>query len=88
MDVFVKHHYLHFQKKIIDRWVVQCGSCTFTPKINKTLEDVIELVSCARNQWGSNWTKSWFYVKVEDGEDARGLVRCRLSSTICSLDTR
>jgi hypothetical protein len=53
-EVFAKNYYLHWQKRKIGGLIAQFGSCTFTPRTEKTLAEVIEIVPCAKNKWG-NW---------------------------------
>jgi hypothetical protein len=71
-EVFAKYYCLHWQKRMIGNKVAQFGSCTFTPKTDKTSMEVIELVPCARNKWG-NWYEFWFYVAEGTVEDHLGL---------------
>ena len=47
--------------------VAQFETYTFTPRIGKTLGEVVEIVSCTKNKWG-NWWDFWFYVALEDTE--------------------
>jgi hypothetical protein len=49
--------------------VIQFWSRTFTPNTGKTGGQVLELVPCAKNKWGS-FFKSQFY--VDYGEGATG----------------
>jgi hypothetical protein len=72
VEVFVKYHCLHWQKRMIGNKIAQFGSCTFTPKTGKTSMEVVELVPCARNKWG-NWWEFWFYVAEGTVEDHPGL---------------
>jgi hypothetical protein len=67
VEVFAKHYYMHLQKRKIGDKIAQFGSCTFTPRTGKTLAEVIEIVSCAKNKWG-NWWEFWFYVASGDVE--------------------
>jgi hypothetical protein len=67
IEVFVKHYYLHWQKRTIGNTVVQLRTCTFTPKTGKTSGKVIELVSCAKTRW-INFTDFWFYVEMGEVE--------------------
>jgi hypothetical protein len=55
VEVFVKYYCLHWQKRRIRNKIAQFGSCTFTPKTDKTSMEVVELVPCARNKWGNWW---------------------------------
>jgi hypothetical protein len=57
VEIFTKHYCLSWQKKIIDGRIIQFGSCMFTPKIGNTSTAIIELMSCAKNRRGRNWTK-------------------------------
>jgi hypothetical protein len=72
VEVFAKHYCLHWQKRKIGNKIAQFGSCTFTPKTDKTSMEVVELVPCARNKWG-NWWEFWFYVAEGTVEDHPGL---------------
>jgi hypothetical protein len=72
VEVFAKHYCLHWQKKKIGHKIAQFGSCTFTPRTEKTSIEVVELVPCARNKWG-NWWDFWFYVSEGEVEDHPGL---------------
>jgi hypothetical protein len=60
------------QKRKIGDEIAQFGSCTFTPKTDKTLMEVVELVPCALNKWG-NWWDFWFYISEGTVEDHPGL---------------
>jgi hypothetical protein len=53
-------------------WKDYFGSCTFTPRTEKTSGEVVELVPCAKNKWG-NWWDFWFYVTLKDAEGVSGL---------------
>jgi hypothetical protein len=66
VEVFVKHYYLHWQKRGLGGLVDRFGSCTFTSKTDKMKDKVLELIPCTKNKWG--WTESWFYVCCSDGE--------------------
>jgi hypothetical protein len=79
VEVFVKHYCLHWQKRKIGNKIAQFGSCTFTPKTEKTSMEVVELVPCAHNKWG-NWWDFWFYVSEGEVEDHPGL----LVAVMCS----
>jgi hypothetical protein len=70
--VFAKQYCLHWQKRKIGQKIAQFGSCTFTPKSEKTSMEVVELVPYARNKWG-NWWDYWFYVSEAEVEDHPGL---------------
>jgi hypothetical protein len=72
VEVFAKHYCLHWQKRKIRHKIAQFGSCTFTPRTGKTSMEVVELVPCARNNWG-NWWDFWFYVSEGEVEDHLGL---------------
>jgi hypothetical protein len=72
VEVFAKQYSLHWQKRKIGHKIAQFGSCTFTPKFGKTSMEVVELVPCARNNWG-NWWDFWFYVSEGEVEDHPGL---------------
>jgi hypothetical protein len=54
--------------------VTQFGSYTFTPKTGKTSGEVLELVPCMKNKWGS-CTNSWLYVKFAKGGCGSSLVQ-------------
>jgi hypothetical protein len=78
VEVFAKHYCLHWHKRKIGHKIAQFGSCTFTPKTDKTSMEVMELVPCARNKWG-NWWEFWFYVSegtVEDHPELPMAVMC------------
>jgi hypothetical protein len=79
VEVFAKQYCLHWQKRKIGQKIAQFGSCTFTPKSEKTSMEVVELVPCARNKWG-NWWDYWFYVSEAEVEDHQGLP----ASIMCS----
>ena len=53
VEVFAKNYYLHLQKRKIGDKIAQFGSCTVTPRIGKTLAEVIKIVPCAKNKWGA-----------------------------------
>jgi hypothetical protein len=72
MRLEMRNYCLHWQKRKIGDEIAQFGSCTFTPKTDKTLMEVVELVPCARNKWG-NWWDFWFYVSEGTVEDHPGL---------------
>jgi hypothetical protein len=72
VEVFTKNYCLHWQKKKIAGLIAQFGSCTFTPRTGKTLTEVVEIVSCAKNKWG-NWLDFWFCVAPEDIEGVPGM---------------
>jgi hypothetical protein len=72
MEVFAKHYCLHWQKRKIGHEIAQFGSCTFTPKTDKTSMEVVELVPYVCNKW-SNWWELWFYVSEGTVEDHPGL---------------
>jgi hypothetical protein len=72
VEVFAKNYCLHWQKRKTGDEIAQFGSCTFTPRIGKTSEEVMEIVPCARNKWG-NWWDFWFYVFGGEIEDLPGL---------------
>jgi hypothetical protein len=55
VEVFAKHYCLHWQKRKIGHKIAKFGSCTFTPRTEKTSMEVVELVHCARNKWGNCW---------------------------------
>jgi hypothetical protein len=67
VEVFAKNYYLHWQKRKIGDKIAQFGSCTFTPRTEKTSAEVIEIVPCAKNKWGHLW-EFWFYVAPGDVE--------------------
>lgn len=52
VEVFAKNYCLHWQKKVIGGKIAQFGTCTFTPRTGKTSGEAVELVSCAKNEWG------------------------------------
>jgi hypothetical protein len=79
VEVFVKYYCLHWQKRMIGNDVAQFGSCTFTPKTDKTSMEVVELVPCARNKWG-NWHEFWFYVAEGTVKDHPGLPMAEMCS--------
>jgi hypothetical protein len=72
VEVFAKNYCLHWQKRKVGNKIAQFGSCTFTPRTDKTSVEVVELVPCARNKWG-NWYDYWFYVAGGEVEDLPGL---------------
>lgn len=53
VEVFAKNYCLHLKKKVSSGKIVQFGTCTFTPRTWKTSGKVVELVSCAKNKWGT-----------------------------------
>jgi hypothetical protein len=71
VEVFAKHYCLHWQKRKIGHKIAQFGSCTFTPRTEKTSIEVVELVPCARNKWG-NWWDFWFYVSKAKSKTTQG----------------
>jgi hypothetical protein len=72
VEVFAKNYCLHWQKRKIGNKIAQFGSCTFTPRTEKTSTEVVEIVPCTRNKWG-NWWDYWFYVSGGEVEDLPGL---------------
>jgi hypothetical protein len=72
VEVFAKNYCLHWQKRKIGNKIAQFGSCAFTPRTGKTSAEVVEIVPCARNKWGS-WWDFWFYVAPGDVEDLPSL---------------
>jgi hypothetical protein len=72
VEVFAKNYCLHWQKRKIGNTIAQFGSCTFTPRTEKTSAEVVGLVPCARNKVG-NWWDYWFYVLGSKVEDLPGL---------------
>jgi hypothetical protein len=50
VKVFAKNYCLHWQKKVAGGKIMQFGSCTFTSRTGKTLGEVVELVTCAKNK--------------------------------------
>jgi hypothetical protein len=53
VEVFAKNYCLHWQKRKIGNKIAHFGSCTFTPRTEKTSAEVVELVPCARNKWSN-----------------------------------
>jgi hypothetical protein len=79
VEVFTKNYCLHWQKRKVGIKIAQFGSCTFTPRTDKTSAEVVELVPCARNKWG-NWYDYWFYVAGGEVEDLPGLPAAMMCS--------
>jgi hypothetical protein len=79
VEVFAKNYWLHWQKRKIGALIAQLGSCTFTPRTEKTSAEVVEVVLCAKNKWG-NWWEFWFYVVPGDVEGLPSLPHAILCS--------
>lgn len=62
----MKHYCVNWQKKVHNGKIMQFGTCTFMPRNGKTLDEIAELVPCAKNRWGLvgffgfifEWTRS------------------------------
>jgi hypothetical protein len=61
MEVFAKNYCLHRQKKDAGDKIVQFGTFIFSSRMGRTSTEVMKLVSCVKNKWGTGGTTSYLF---------------------------
>jgi len=73
VDAFLRYHELHHQRRLVkfdgdsEKFDAQLGCCTFVARRENKKKKIqrIELSFSQKNKWEDDWTRYWFYVKVE-----------------------